>query len=98
MIKVRETDIELHQGHFNTIKLADRPAWRYAKMEPGGVNDDSVRYARTYDKHHQAFTNYERQAEEILAFLGKDARRTDLRSMRHGTIRRSAPGISLGRC
>jgi len=76
MIEAREVDTKLHRRHSTTVDLIDRPAWRYEQMESGGVNDNSVRYARTYDRHHQAFTDYERQAEEILGFLGTDGQRT----------------------
>jgi len=84
MIEARKVDTALHRRHCTTVELIDRPAWRYEQMQPGGVNDPSVRYARTYDERHQAFGNYGRQAEEILAFLGADGQRTAL-DMGRGT-------------
>jgi len=76
MIEARETDIESHQHQLNIFRLADRPGRRYEKMRPHGAGDNGVLWARACDEHYQAFGDYERQAEDILGFLGADAQRT----------------------
>jgi len=78
MIEARETDIESHPHQLNIFRLAGRPGRRYEKMRPHGAGDNGVLWARACDERHQAFGDYERQAEEVLGFLGADAQRTSV--------------------
>jgi putative AdoMet-dependent methyltransferase len=78
MIKARGTDTGSHPHQLNIFRLADRPGRRYEKMRPYGANDNGVLCARAYDERYQAFADYERQAEEVLGFLGADAQRTSV--------------------
>jgi putative AdoMet-dependent methyltransferase len=69
MIRVREMDVEFYRHHFNTLEAARHPGWRYNEMKPCGVNYDSFLLAGLYDAHHEAFRDYEREAEQIIATL-----------------------------
>jgi len=72
MTGVREMDIDFYLDYMNAVNEARGPAWRYDEMKACGVDFDNFFVARRYDKHHQTFRDYQREAEQIVATLGLD--------------------------
>jgi putative AdoMet-dependent methyltransferase len=65
-------DIEFYCDYVNALRAARGPAWRYDESQPCGVNFNNFFLARLYDKYHQTFRDYRREAEQIVAALGLD--------------------------
>ena len=65
-------DIDFYQHYAKAAEAARGPAWRYNEMKPCGFNFNNSLLAKSYDKYHQAFRNYRREAELIMAALRLD--------------------------
>lgn len=63
-------DIDFYCEYRNVVNEARGPAWRYDERKPCGVNFDNFLVARLYDKYHQTFRDYRREAEQIMTSLG----------------------------
>ncbi len=66
-------DIDFYLDYVNAVNEARGPAWRYDEMKSCGVDFDNFFVARSYDKYHQTFRDYRREAEQIVAVLGLDS-------------------------
>ncbi len=71
-------DIEFYGDYVNAVNEARGPAWRYDEMKPCGTRFNSFLVARRYDRYHQRFRDYRREAEQIVAALGLDSAATVL--------------------
>jgi putative AdoMet-dependent methyltransferase len=69
-------DIDFYWDYANAVRESQGPAWRYDERKACGVNYHSSLLARLYDVRHQAFRDYEREAEQIVAALGLDGSAT----------------------
>jgi hypothetical protein len=69
MIGVREMDIDFYYHYARAAETARGPAWRYNEMKCCGVDFNRFFVARSYDKYHEAFRDYQREAEQIIAAL-----------------------------
>ncbi len=65
-------DIEFYCDYVHALQEARGPAWRYDERKSCGVNFNNFLVARSYDKYHQRFRDYRREAEQIVAALGLD--------------------------
>jgi putative AdoMet-dependent methyltransferase len=65
-------DIDFYLDYSNAVYEARGPAWRYDEMKSCGADFNSFFVARGYDKYHQTFRDYRREAEQIVAALGLD--------------------------
>jgi len=65
-------DIDFYLDYVNAVNEARGPAWRYDEMKSCGADFNSFFVARGYDKYHQTFRDYRREAEQIIAALGLD--------------------------
>jgi putative AdoMet-dependent methyltransferase len=63
-------DIDFYGDFVNAVQEARGPAWRYNEMKSCGTNFHSFFVARRYDRYHQTFRDYRREAERIVAVLG----------------------------
>jgi ubiquinone/menaquinone biosynthesis C-methylase UbiE len=65
-------DIDCYCDYVNAVAEARGPAWRYDEMKSCGADFNSFLVARGYDKYHQTFRDYRREAAQIVAALGLD--------------------------
>jgi putative AdoMet-dependent methyltransferase len=65
-------DIDFYLDYVNAVNEARGPAWRYNEMKSCGADFNSFFVARGYDKYHQTFRDYQREAEQIVAALALD--------------------------
>lgn len=65
-------DIDFYSDYVNAVNETRGPAWRYDERKSCGVNFDNFLVARRYDRYHQSFRDYRREAEQIVAALGLD--------------------------
>ncbi len=65
-------DIDFYGDYVDAVNEARGPAWRYDERKSCGVNFDNFFVARRYDRYHQSFRDYRREAEQIMAALGLD--------------------------
>jgi hypothetical protein len=70
MIGVREMDIDFYRYYARTVEAARGPVWRYDERKCCGVKFSSFFVASRYDRYHEAFRDYRREAEQIVATLG----------------------------
>jgi putative AdoMet-dependent methyltransferase len=63
-------DIDFYRHYAQAAEAARGPAWRYDEMKPCGFNYNSFLLARGYDARHQMFRDYQREAEQIVGWLG----------------------------
>jgi putative AdoMet-dependent methyltransferase len=70
MIKVKEMDIDLYRHYSNSLECAAGPRWQYDERKPCGVNYNNTWHARSYDRCHRKFRDYEAEGEDIIAALG----------------------------
>jgi len=75
---IREMDIDFYLDYVNAVNEARGPAWRYDEMKSCGADFNSFFVARSYDKYHQTFRDYRREAGQIVAALGLDSSATVL--------------------
>jgi putative AdoMet-dependent methyltransferase len=66
-------DIDFYCDYVNAANEARGPVWRYDEMKSCGVSFDNFFVARGYDRYHQTFRDYQREAEQIVAALGLDS-------------------------
>jgi putative AdoMet-dependent methyltransferase len=71
-------DIEFYRHYSSSLEAAHQPAWRYDERKSCGVNFNNFLVARLYDRYHQTFRDYRREAEQIIAALGRDRSATVL--------------------
>jgi putative AdoMet-dependent methyltransferase len=65
-------DIDFYDDYVRAVNETRGPAWRYNERKFCGVNFDNFLVARRYDRYHQTFRDYRREAEQIVAALGLD--------------------------
>lgn len=65
-------DIEFYWDYANAVNEAQGPAWRYDEMKGCGAGFNDRFVARSYDKYHQTFRDYRREAEQVVKALGLD--------------------------
>jgi len=65
-------DIDFYRDDARTVEAARGPVWRYDERKCCGVNFNSFFVASRYDQCHEAFRDYRREAEQIVAALGLD--------------------------
>jgi putative AdoMet-dependent methyltransferase len=63
-------DIDFYRYYARTVEGARGPVWRYDERKCCGVNFSNFFVAGRYDRYHETFRNYRREAEEIVAVLG----------------------------
>jgi ubiquinone/menaquinone biosynthesis C-methylase UbiE len=66
-------DIDFYCDYVSAADDARGPAWRYDEMKCCGADFNSFFVARSYDKYHQTFRNYRREAAQIVGTLGLDS-------------------------
>ncbi|MBN2591115.1 MAG: methyltransferase domain-containing protein [Sedimentisphaerales bacterium] len=50
----------------------NKPQWQYDEMKLCGVKFDTEEFADKYDKHHQKFRDYKKEAQQRIELLGLD--------------------------
>ncbi len=65
-------DIDFYRYYARTAEAARGPVWRYDERKCCGVNFGNFFVAGHYDRYHEAFRDYRREAEQIVAALGLD--------------------------
>ncbi len=65
-------DIDFYRYYARTAEAARGPVWRYNERKSCGVNFGNFFVARHYDRYHEAFRDYRREAEQIISALGLD--------------------------
>jgi putative AdoMet-dependent methyltransferase len=65
-------DIDFYRYNAPTVEAARGPLWRYDERKCCGVNFSNFLVASRYDRYHETFRDYRREAEEIVAVLGLD--------------------------
>jgi putative AdoMet-dependent methyltransferase len=65
-------DIDFYRYYARAAEAARGPVWRYDERKCCGVNFCNVFVASRYDRYHEAFRDYQREAEQIAAALGLD--------------------------
>jgi putative AdoMet-dependent methyltransferase len=63
-------DIDFYNDYVHVVNEGRGPAWRYDERKSCGVKFDNFFVARRYDRYHQTFRDYRREAEQIIAALG----------------------------
>jgi putative AdoMet-dependent methyltransferase len=71
-------DIDFYRYYARTAEAARGPVWQYDERKCCGVNFRNFLVASRYDRYHQAFRDYRREAEQIVAALGLDRAATVL--------------------